>query len=60
MISEGIKFPSIETACKFSVENPIKELGYSWPNCDHNFNTEKSFGFHGVYVKDYNNIINRI
>lgn len=60
MISEGIKFPSIETACKFSVENPIKELGYSWPNCDHDFNTSKSFGFHGVYVKDYNNIINKI
>ena len=59
MISSGIKFPSIEIACRFSIENPIKELGYKWPDCDSNFNTSKSFGFHGIYVKDYNNIINR-
>ena len=60
MVSRGIKFPSVEIASKFSIENPIRELGYSWPNSDHNFNTSKSFGFHGVYVNDYNNIINSI
>lgn len=60
MVSRGIKFPSVEIASKFSIENPIRELGYSWPNSDHNFNTSKSFGFHGVYVNDYDNIINSI
>ena len=60
MISNGIKFPSVDLACKFSIENPIREMGYIWPNSDSGFNSSRSFGFHGVYIKDYQGVINKI
>lgn len=60
MISNGVKFPSVDLACKFSIENPIREMGYIWPNSDSNFNSSRSFGFHGIYIKDYQDIINKI
>jgi hypothetical protein len=55
-----IGFPSVDLACKFSIENPIREMGYAWPNSDSNFNSSRSFGFHGIYIKDYQDIINKI
>lgn len=58
MLREGIKFPSVEIALKFSIENPIKELGYKWPELDDDFHSGRSFGFHGKYIKDYENITN--
>ncbi len=57
MLESGIEFPTVEIASKFSVENPIRELGYVWPNSDNRFSTDLSFGFHGKYVKDYDDII---
>jgi len=60
MISNGIKFPSVDLASKFSIENPIREMGYIWPDSDSNFNSSRSFGFHGVYIKDYQEIMNKI
>jgi len=53
MLENGIKFPPVEIAIKFSIENPIKELRYTWPESDENFNTSLSFGFHGKYVNDF-------
>lgn len=49
MIKAGIKFAPPEIAIKFSVENPVIELGIEdWMDVRHpNFNKTKSFGFHG-------------
>jgi len=60
MIAKGIKFPPVELASNFSIENPIKELGYSWPNSDDKFNGNCSFGFHGKYIKEYDHIIEKM
>jgi hypothetical protein len=60
MLAKGIKFPSVELASNFSIENPIKELGYSWPNSDDKFNGNCSFGFHGKYIKEYDHIIEKM
>lgn len=53
MSAKGIKFAPVELAMRFAIENPIAEMGYNWPSQDANFNTSRSFGFHGVYVTDY-------
>lgn len=54
MRDNGVKFPSVELALSFSIENPVKEIGASWNETNHlNFNTRKSFGFHGTILSDY-------
>jgi len=60
MLESGIVFPDVDIALKFSIENPIKEMGYNWPDSDDNFRTGISFGFHGKYVKDYDHIISKM
>jgi|LakMenEpi03Aug12_release.lakeMendotaPanAssembly.Ray.scaffolds.fasta_scaffold05811_14 hypothetical protein len=60
MLKSGIKFPSVDIAIKFSIENPISELGYNWPELDHNFNSTRAFGFHGKYICDYPEIIEKM
>jgi len=53
LLESGILFPDVETALKFSIENPVKEMGYCWPNLDAGFNSSLAFGFHGKYIADY-------
>ena len=60
MLQKGIKFPPVYIAMRFSIENPIKEMGYLWPECGEEFNSSVSFGFHGKHIKDYSNITQKM
>ncbi len=62
MIDAGIKFAPPEVAVKFSVENPITEMGIlDWKDTGHPaFNTNHSFGFHGKNLKNFNEIMCQI
>lgn len=62
MIKNGIKYAPPEVAIKFSVENPVCEMGISnWRNTGHpNFNTDNSFGWHGQNLSNSRQLMDLI
>ena len=45
-LERGVRFPSVQTAMRFSIENPIRELNCRWPEMSGEFKAHRSFGWH--------------
>jgi hypothetical protein len=48
-LQQGIHFPSVDLALRFSKENPLRELNCQWPDTSPEFDNWRSFGSHHYY-----------
>lgn len=58
MIDNGINFAPVIHALKFSIENPIEEIGINWRDTQNpSFNANNSFGWHGKQISNFQELM---